>query len=85
MKIVEKFASLSTSTGAVVIANNAPAQARNMQKQFNQRADNALRKTGETPIRVKLPLDGTQVRLEKILALPGDELWFSYEYSRWQQ
>ena len=50
----------------------------------NQRADSQARATGVTPIRVKLPLHGTRFRLEKILALPGDALWFKVNYSGWK-
>ena len=81
--VVEKYASMSTSTRAVAVANNAPVQAAQMQQQFNQQAEIAIEKTGDTPIRVKLPLDGMQIKLEKILALPGDDLWFSYNYTGW--
>ena len=84
LQLVKRFASLSTSTEAIVAANAPVRQARMMQKQFNGRADLRKRAAGETPIRVKLPLNGIQLRLEKILALPGDSLWFEYNYANWQ-
>ena len=84
MWVVEAFASLSTSAGAVVVARKPAAQAAAMQKQFDRRADARLKATGATPIRVRLPIKGKLFRLQKILALPGDKLYFQVEYSGWK-
>ncbi|MBL7133909.1 MAG: hypothetical protein ISS78_07415 [Phycisphaerae bacterium] len=84
MQVVEGFASLSTSAGAVVVAAKPAAQAAAMQKQFDRRADARLRATGVTPIRVRLPIKGKLFRLQKILALPGDKLYFQVEYRGWK-
>ena len=55
-----------------------------MQKQFDRRVDARLKATGATPIRVRLPIKGKLFRLQKILALPGDKLYFQVEYSGWK-
>jgi len=39
---------------------------------------------GATPIRVKLPVNGKLYRLEKILALRNDKLYFEVQYSGWK-
>ena len=39
---------------------------------------------GATPIRVTLPVKGTHFKLQKILALPGDKLWFEVGYTGWK-
>ncbi|MDP7163197.1 MAG: hypothetical protein QF577_01105 [Phycisphaerae bacterium] len=43
-----------------------------------------VRKTGQTPIRVCLPIHGNLFKLQKILALPDDKLWFQVDYSGWK-
>ena len=55
-----------------------------MQRQFDRRAQARVRKTGQTPIRVRLPIHGNLFKLQKILALPGDKLWFQVDYSGWK-
>jgi len=83
VQVVESFASMSTSAGAAVIARKPERQAAQMQNQFNRRADAQARAVGATPIRVRLPVKGTHFRLQKILALPGDKLWFQVAYRGW--
>jgi len=84
LRPVEKFASLSTSAGATVVAARPAKQAAAMQQQFDRRAEVRARKTGQTPIRVRLPIHGNLFKLQKILALPGDKLWFQVDYSGWK-
>jgi len=75
---------MSTSAGVAVIARKPAQQAAQMQKRFNQQVDARARATGATPIRVSLPVKGTHFKLQKILALPGDKLWFEVGYSGWK-
>jgi len=84
VQVVEEFASMSTSAGVAVIARKPAQQAAQMQKRFNQQVDARARATGATPIRVSLPVKGTHFKLQKILALPGDKLWFEVGYSGWK-
>ena len=55
-----------------------------MQEQFQTKMENEARAAGVTPIRVRLPIDGKLFKLEKILALPGDDLYFDLEYGGWK-
>jgi len=84
VQLVEDFASMSTSAGVAVVARQPAKEAVKMQKRFNQRVDQAARAVGDTPIRVSLPVKGTHFKLQKILALPGDKLWFEVAYSGWK-
>jgi len=84
VQVVEAFASMSTSAGVAIIARKPAQQAAQMQKRFNQRVDARARAAGATPIRVSLPVKGTHFKLQKILALPGDKLWFEVGYSGWK-
>jgi len=84
LKVVKEFASLSTGAGTRVIAVNAAKQAQEMQKAFDAKVDARARVAGATPIRVRLPINGTLFKLEKVLALPNDKLFFDLRYSGWQ-
>ncbi len=84
VQIVEDFASMSTSAGATIVARKPAAEAAQMQKRFNKRVDAQARAAGATPIRVSLPVKGTHFKLQKILALSGDKLWFEVGYSGWK-
>ena len=84
VQVVEQFASMSTSAGVAVVARKPAREAAKMQKRFNQRVDARARAAGATPIRVSLPVKGTHFKLQKILALPGDKLWFEVAYSGWK-
>ncbi|MDP6637473.1 MAG: hypothetical protein QGG42_21450 [Phycisphaerae bacterium] len=84
VNVVEDFASMSTSAGAAVVARKPSQEAAQMQKRFNKRVDAQARAAGATPIRVSLPVKGTHFKLQKILALPGDKLWFEVGYSGWK-
>jgi hypothetical protein len=55
-----------------------------MQQEADQQVDLRAKAAGATPIRVRLPLHGKQFKLEKILALPGDQLWFEVTYRGWK-
>ena len=45
--------------------------------------DARVRAAGAVPMHVRLPINGKLFKLEKILALPGDELYFEVRYSDW--
>ena len=62
--------------------NAAPFKS--LQKQFDAKLDSEAKAAGVTPIRVRLPSNGRQFYLEKILALPGDPLYFDVDYSDWK-
>ena len=83
LTLVERFSTLSTGPGPEVIQRDQAAQIANMQQQVDTNIDAEASKTGATPIRVRLPLNGKQFRLEKILALPSDELFFTVQYRNW--
>jgi biotin carboxyl carrier protein len=83
LRLTEKFAEMVTDNKAVV-AENAQQVAQNMQKQFEGKAQATANAAGTTPIRVRLPIEGKLFKLEKILALQGDELFFDVEYSDWK-
>jgi hypothetical protein len=51
---------------------------------MNMRVDQDARAAGAAPIRVQLPVNGKLFRLEKILVLPGDKLFFDLKYSGWK-
>ena len=59
-------------------------QAMQMQQAFDQRLSAQAKAAGATPIRVRLPINGRLFKLEKILALPADQLYFETEYSNWE-
>ncbi|HUU58567.1 MAG TPA: hypothetical protein VMZ50_03400, partial [Phycisphaerae bacterium] len=85
LRVVDRFASLSTAAaGGEVVQADAAKQTKQMEQQFARRMDREVRAAGGTPIRVRLPVEGKLFRLEKILALPGDELYFEVQYSGWK-
>jgi hypothetical protein len=84
LKLVEEFTPLVAGPGREIVTVNAPAQAQQMQAQVSAQIDQQARAAGAEPIRVRLPINGKLFKLEKILALPDDPLWFSVGYSGWE-
>ena len=84
LRLVEEFSTLSTGPGPEAVRRDAAAQVANMQEQVDTRMDAEAGKLGATPIRVRLPLNGQRFRLEKILALPSDDLYFVVKYRDWK-
>ena len=84
LRLVEEFTSLATGPARQVIRINAAKQVTKMQQQVEQRADRQARRAGATPIRVRLPVNGKLFKLEKILVLPKDQLWFQVTYRGWE-
>ena len=84
MRLVDQFTSLSAGPGAQIVRRDAARQVAQMQEQIDQQVAAQDRAAGATPIRVRLPLNGRLFRLEKILALPNDRLWFELQYSGWE-
>ena len=82
--LVEEFTSLSAGPGAKVIQRSASKQVAQMQQQMDARVDAEAKAAGATPIRVRLPIKGKLFKLEKILALPSDRLWFKVKYRDWE-
>ena len=62
---------------------NSAKQVRGLQQQFDQRMQAAVRAGGGTPMKVKLPITGKRFKLERILVLPQDKLWFELTYKGW--
>lgn len=83
LRLVNAFARMAAGGAAAPASDNA-RQAEQMQAQFQQRIEQQSKAAGVTPIRVQLPLDGRLFLLEKILALPGDDLFFELDYSNWK-
>jgi hypothetical protein len=84
LRVVPQFAALTSGPTVEAIKVNAEAQAQQMQQQADVRVDAEAKVAGATPIRVRLPLNGKLFKLEKILALPQDQLWFEVQYSGWK-
>jgi hypothetical protein len=83
LRLVENFATMAAERAAVVPVD-AQKQVQQMQQQFENKMETQAKETGATPIRVRLPIDGKLFKLEKILSLPGDDLFFDVEYSDWK-
>jgi hypothetical protein len=84
LRIVDEFTSLATGPGREVVRRDAAKQAQQMEQQVQARVDAQAKAAGATPIRVRLPLNGQLFKLEKILVLPQDEVWFELSYSGWK-
>ena len=84
MTVVEKFAAMAAATGRRVVTINPEKEVAQMQQTMNARVDEEARAAGAAPIRVQLPVNGKLFRLEKILVLPGDKLFFDLRYSGWK-
>lgn len=86
LHLVDEFATMTTDANSPrVVAQQADVQAKQMQEEFTRRTEGDARAAGVTPIRVSLPIGGRQFKLEKILALIGDRLYFTVEYSGWDK
>ena len=81
LRKVSAFTQTSTGTQQVIV--NSADQVRELQQQFDQRMQRAIRTGGGTPMKVKLPITGKNYKLERILVLPQDRLWFELTYSNW--
>jgi len=84
MTVVESFAAMAAATGRQVVVINAEKDSQQMQQAMNMKVDAEARAAGAAPIRVQLPVNGKLFRLEKILVLPGDKLFFDLKYSGWK-
>lgn len=84
IRVVKNFAAKVAGRGAAVVRRNAPKQARKMQSRMDRQMRQKARAAGARPIRVKLPINGKLFKLQKILALPGDKLYFEVKYSGWK-
>lgn len=80
LTVVDEFRRLTGVVGQPQVGGEQAAQA--LQAAAQNRADARATAAGATPIRVDLPLDGTLVRLEKILVL-DEPLTIDVEYSGW--
>ncbi len=81
---VNEFAKVTPAAGATPILANPAKQVQQMDVQFNRQAAAEAKAAGSAPIRVKLPVNGKLYKLEKILALPQDKLFFTVQYKGWK-
>jgi hypothetical protein len=84
LREVKDFAALSTGPGAEVVQREAGKQVEQMQQQVQARVEAEARAAGRTPIRVRLPIEGKLYKLEKILVLPQEEVYFKLQYRGWE-
>jgi hypothetical protein len=80
--VVDRFARIQS--GPAVHAAPMDIKVEEMQARMGQQMEQRARSTGAAPIRVELPINGKLFKLEKILALPDDELYFEVSYSGWR-
>ena len=83
LRVVKDFAALTAGPGADGRHRRGQARSQQMQQQFDVRVDTEAKAAGATPIRVRLPIDGKLFKLEKILALPEEKLFFELQYQNW--
>jgi len=81
---VDAFAKVTPAAGATPALANPAEQVQQLDVQFNNRAAAEAKAAGAAPIRVKLPVNGKLYKLEKILALPQDKLFFTVQYEGWK-
>jgi len=81
LTVVEEFRRLIGAMGQPPVAAEQAAQV--LQAAAQAQADTRAVAAGATPIRVDLPLDGTLIRLEKILVL-DEPLYVDVEYTGWE-
>jgi hypothetical protein len=84
LSLVDQFTTLLVDRGVRTVAVDTAAEAQQLQQAADQRVDQQAVEAGATPIRVRLPIGGKQFKLEKILAMPHDALYFEVEYSGWE-
>ena len=82
LTIVKQFRQLVATLGEP--AQQAEDQAQALQQAAQAQADSATAAAGATPIRVNLPIDGQQFRLEKILVL-DEPLFIDVHYTGWEK
>jgi hypothetical protein len=83
LQMVESFKQIRTQAlaGRRVVQRNAEEGAQRAQQVVQQQLDQES-PTGVSPIKVKLPISGMVVRLQKILVL-GEELTITFDYRGW--
>jgi hypothetical protein len=84
VRLVEKFTEIAAGPARQVVKIDVAKQAQQMEQQVQAKVDQEARAAGAEPIRVRLPLNGKLFKLEKILVLPKDELWFEVAYRGWE-
>ena len=84
LQVVEQFARLSAGRGGEVANRDVAAETQKLNEEFVRRGEAQAQAEGHSPIRVSLPINGKLFKLEKILALPNDELGFTLKYSGWK-
>ena len=81
--MVEEFATTAVDGGARTV--NAEATNAQMAQQYQARVESDARAEGRTPIRVSLPVKGKLFKLQKILVMPEEAMFFDVGYSDWKE
>lgn len=84
MHVVECFTAMAAGPGAEAVRLDAAKQAQTLQRQVDAKVEAQAKAAGATPIKVELPVTGKLFRLEKILVLPCDQMYFEVLYRHWQ-
>lgn len=84
MRLVDTFTSLSAGPTAEAVKTDSAKQVEQLQQQVDAKMDAQAKAAGPTPIHVQLPVKGKLFRLEKILVLPKDQLFFEVQYRNWR-
>jgi len=84
LELVDEFVRLAVDDGAKPTSGRPAKQLAAMQQRMDTQMAARARAAGATPIRVRLPINGRCFKLQKILALPQDELYFEVQYSGWK-
>jgi len=81
LQVVDEFATMAADTKVTPVNPEATNAA--MAQQFQARVEAEARAEGRTPIRVSLPVKGKLFKLQKILAMPEEKLFFEVVYRDW--
>ncbi|MEI7836023.1 MAG: hypothetical protein WCK05_06385 [Planctomycetota bacterium] len=83
LQVVDDFATTAVDTATRTVNPEATNAA--MAQQFQARVEADARAGGRTPIRVSLPVKGKLFKLQKILVMPDEKLFFDVGYSDWKE
>ena len=83
LQVVDEFAATAVDGGARTV--NAEATNNQMAQQYQARVEADARAEGRTPIRVSLPVKGKLFKLQKILVMPDEAMFFDVGYSDWKE
>ena len=81
---VNEFVRLTVKDGSVPVPAAPGKKLAALQRKMDKQTAARARAAGATPIRVELPINGRRFKLQRILALPNDPLYFEVQYSGWK-